>query len=398
MPDPRYAIADTSQMLSPSLVIFRDLVEANLAEMIRIAGSAGRLRPHCKTHKMREVIALERARGIMRHKCATIAEAEMLAEGGVRDIFWAYNPVGPNIRRVVRFVQKYPDVKLAVTGDDPRPISQLAEALAAAGQPVVDDRLAAPSTGRDWPVVDDGAKRGQVEVLLDIDCGQHRTGLPIGPAARELYQEIARMKGIAAGGLHLYDGHNHQKDVAERQAAVHVIWQSAAEFRDQLVADGLAVPRIVAGGTASFPIFAAIDDPAIELSPGTIVFHDWGYGDMFPDLKFTPAALMLTRVISRPTAERVTLDLGYKAVASDPPAGSRVIFPNLPDAKAVLQNEEHLVLETSQAGRFQPGDELWAIPRHICPTSALHKEAYVVAGGRLVGTWAVASRDRVLTI
>src|SRR4029453_140978 len=103
--------------------------------------------------------------------------------------------------------------------------------------------------------------------------------------------------------------------------------------------------------------------PAIELSPGTIVFHDWGYGESFPDLAFTPAALMLTRVISRPTADRVTLDLGYKAGASDPPAGNRVLFPDLPDAKAVLQNEEHLVLETAQAHRFQPGDELWAIPR-----------------------------------
>jgi D-serine deaminase-like pyridoxal phosphate-dependent protein len=372
VPDARYAIADTSQMLSPSLVIFRDLVEANLAEMIRIAGAPNRLRPHCKTHKMREVVELELACGITRHKCATIAEAEMLAETGVKDIFWAYNPVGPNIGRVVRFVQKYPHVKLAVTGDHPSPISILANALADADK--------------------------SIEVLLDIDCGQHRTGRPIGPSARWLYQKIAAMAGITPGGLHVYDGHNHQKDVAQRRAAVHAIWQSAAEFRDQLVADGLSVPRIVAGGTASFPIFAAIDDPAIELSPGTIVFHDWGYSDSFPDLAFTPAAMMLTRVISRPTENRVTLDLGYKAVASDPPAGNRMIFPAVPDAKSVLQNEEHLVIETSQADRFQPGDELLAIPRHICPTSALHKDVYVVSGGRLIGMWAVASRDRVLTI
>jgi D-serine deaminase-like pyridoxal phosphate-dependent protein len=94
----------------------------------------------------------------------------------------------------------------------------------------------------------------------------------------------------------------------------------------------------------------------------------------------------------------VTLDLGYKAVASDPPAGNRMRFPDLPDAKAVLQNEEHLVLETAEAERFQPGDELLAIPRHICPTSALHKQVYVVSGGQLVGTWAVASRDRMLTV
>jgi D-serine deaminase-like pyridoxal phosphate-dependent protein len=154
----------------------------------------------------------------------------------------------------------------------------------------------------------------------------------------------------------------------------------------------------VAGGTGSFPIFAELDDPVIELSPGTLLFHDWGYSQTFPDLHFTPAAAVLTRVVSRPTSDRVTFDLGYKAVASDPPAGNRLMFPELPDAKAVLQNEEHLVIETTEANRFQPGDELLAIPRHICPTCALHKEAYVVENERVVGKWTVAARDRVLTI
>ena len=359
-------------MLSPSLVIFRDLVESNIAEMIRIAGSPQRLRPHCKTHKMRQVAELELARGIAKHKCATIAEAEMLAEAGAKDIFLAYNPVGPNIQRVALFVEGYPQVRFAVTADHSGPIAALGAALAAIGK--------------------------TVDVLLDIDCGMHRTGTAPGSGARILYEQIARTKGLRPGGLHVYDGHNHQKDVGQRRAAVEAVWQAAAAFRDELVAADLAVPRIVAGGTASFPIFASISDPTLELSPGTIVFHDWGYSDMYPDLAFTPAAMMLTRVISRPTAERVTLDLGYKAVASDPPAGNRVIFPSLPDAKAVLQNEEHLVIETKQAEQFTPGDELLAMPRHVCPTSALHKEVYVVSGGKLVGAWAVTSRDRVLTI
>lgn len=175
-------------------------------------------------------------------------------------------------------------------------------------------------------------------------------------------------------------------------------WQPAESLRDDLLAVGLPVPRIVAGGTGSFPIFAAIKDAAIELSPGTIVFNDWGYSEMFPDLNFTPAALLLTRVVSRPTSERVTLDLGYKAVASDPPAGNRLRFIDLPDAKAVLQNEEHLVIETSQASRFQPGDELLAMPRHVCPTCALHQQVTVVSGGDVVGTWQVAARDRQITI
>ncbi len=368
----KYSIADTSSLLSPSLVIFRDLVEQNLDEILRIAGAPARLRPHCKTHKMRELIEMQLARGITKHKCATIAEAEMLAAAGVKDIFLAYNPVGPNIPRLARLLDKYPAISLSVTADHPRPLAALGEAMAATGR--------------------------RIGVLLDIDSGQHRTGVPPTATAVDLYKQIASTKGVIAAGLHLYDGHNHQRDYEERRIAVMKVWQAAAELRDEIQKAGLSVPRIVAGGTGSFPIFAQIDDPAIELSPGTVIFHDWGYSETFPDLKFTPAALLLTRVVSRPTPNRITLDLGYKAVASDPPAGNRVTFPDLPDAKAVLQNEEHLVLETSEAQRFQPGDELFAIPRHVCPTSALHKEVYVVAGGKVIGTWQVAARDRFLTV
>ena len=368
----RYHIRDTSGIITPALVVFREILEDNLDRMVRIARDPARLRPHCKTHKMREVIELELARGITKHKAATFAEAEMLAVAGAKDILLAYNLVGPNIARAVRFVEMFPGVSFAVTADHPRPVEQLSTAMYVAAR--------------------------SIDVLLDIDTGQHRTGLPVGRQAAELYGLIATLPGLNPGGFHVYDGHNHQTDLAERTAAVEAGWQPVARFRDELEASGLSVPRIVAGGTGSFPIYAAKDDPAIELSPGTCVFHDAGYGRAFPDLDFTPAALLLTRVISRPTPDRITLDMGYKAVSSDPPAGQRLVFPDLPDAEQILQNEEHLVLKTPRAAEFAPGDELFAIPRHICPTSALHKEAYVVADGRVTGTWQVVARDRQLTL
>jgi D-threonine aldolase len=103
-------------------------------------------------------------------------------------------------------------------------------------------------------------------------------------------------------------------------------------------------------------------------------------------------------VISRPAPTRVTLDLGYKAVASDPPAGQRVVLLDVPDYKAVLQNEEHLVIETPAADKFPPGREVYAVPTHICPTCAMHKQAYVVEGGKMTGTWGIVARDRSLSI
>jgi D-serine deaminase-like pyridoxal phosphate-dependent protein len=370
--DSLYHIADTSEIITPALVVYADLVEQNIDEMIRIAGAPSRLRPHCKTHKMREVAQLELARGITKGKCATFAEAEMLATAGVTDIFLAYNLVGPNISRAVRFVQQFPQVRFSCTADHLDPLRELGEALTAADC--------------------------SLEVLLDIDTGQHRTGMEAGPQACNFYAELARTPGIHPGGLHVYDGQNHQRVREEREAAVQAGWEKVLLLREQLLAAQLPVPRIVAGGTGSFPIFAAFDLPELELSPGTVVFHDSGYSDTFPDLQFTPAALVLTRCISRPTPSRVTFDLGYKAIASDPPAGKRLIFPDLPDGQAVLQNEEHLVMETERAADFRPGDELLAIPRHVCPTSALHKQVYVVRGGRVVAHWDVVARDRWLTI
>ena len=158
------------------------------------------------------------------------------------------------------------------------------------------------------------------------------------------------------------------------------------------------MPRIVAGGTPSFPLYARLNDPALELSPGTCVLHDAGYGERFPDMDFTPAAMVLTRVISRPAPNRATFDLGSKAAASDPPAGHRLAFPDFPDALEVLQNEEHLVLESDAVAELEPGDAALAIPVHVCPTSALHKQAFVIERGRVAARWDVAARDRWLTL
>ena len=367
-----YQVDKPQEINSPALIVFRDIVKQNIRQMIAIAGDAKRLCPHCKTHKMPEVTKLELQMGIVKQKCATIAEAEMLADAGVEDIFLAYNLVGPNIARAMQFLDRYPKVRLAVTADHELAIAELGKAAQQAEK--------------------------TIDVLLDLDVGQHRTGVEPGPRAVELYRQIVETNGLNPGGLHVYDGQNHQTSVDERRAAILACWKPVAQLRDELVANGWPVPRIVTGGTGQFPIWASIDDPTIEPSPGTCIFQDIGYQQMFPDLEFTPAALLLTRVISLPTADRITLDLGYKACASDPPAGKRLYFPRLPDAVEVLQNEEHLVLQTNQSPKFKPGDHLLAIPRHICPTSALHKQAYVVSEGNVVDRWEITARDRQLTI
>jgi len=170
------------------------------------------------------------------------------------------------------------------------------------------------------------------------------------------------------------------------------------ELRRKLEREGLPVQRLVMGGTPTFTIHAKSDLPGVECSPGTLALHDFNYSHRYPDLGITPAALLLTRVVSRPTTDRVTLDLGYKAVSADPPAGKRCVLLDFPENEAVLQNEEHLVVRTAEAAAFSPGDVVYAMPAHICPTVALHRQALVVQNGEIVERWDIVARDRELSI
>ncbi len=370
--DSRYRIEDTTTIYSPALLFYKDLIAENIQRMVRLAGAAERLRPHAKTHKTREITRMELAAGIRKHKCATLAEAEMLAECGVEDILIAYPIVGPNCARLAQLARRYPQVRFAALADHATGIQQLSDVFRSSPK--------------------------SLEVLLDVDCGQHRTGLAPGDEAIQLYEKLSRLPGLRPGGLHVYDGHNHQAELAERQATAARLLEPVLGLRDALLKKGLVVPRMVFGGTPTFAIYAQLNLPGVELSPGTCVLHDHGYGSKFRDLDFAPAALLLTRVISRPRPNRVTFDLGYKAVASDPPAVSRLVILDLPDAKPVIHNEEHLVVETAEADRFHPGDEAYAMPTHVCPTCALHQFAYVVQDGKVVDRWEIVARDRVLHV
>ena len=371
--NPLYAINDIANIYSPGLLFYKDLIRQNIARTLEIAGDPGRLRPHVKTHKTREIVRMAMDAGILKHKCATLAEAEMLAGCGGTDVLLAYNVVGPNCARMARLARAHPACRFAVTADHAAAAGALSEALAAEGQ--------------------------SVEVLLDLDVGQHRTGVAPGPEAAALYETISRLPGLRPGGLHIYDGHNKQESFVERQTAALRALQPVLALRETLEKSGLPVPRLVLGGTPTFPVYAKLDLPGLELSPGTCFLHDHGYAAKFADLAgFTPAAVLLTRVVSRPTSTRITLDLGTKAVASDPPAGERCVLLDVPDYVPVLQNEEHFVVETPAADKFNPGDAIFAIPTHICPTCALHQKVYVIEDGRCTEMWAVAARDRVLTI
>lgn len=362
-----FEISNVAEVDSPALLVYQERAEANVRRMIALAGGPERLCPHVKTHKLAELVQMQMAHGITKFKCATIAEAEMVASCGAADVVLAHQPVGPKVQRFIQLIQKFPQTSFATITDDETAIRALSAAAVQAGV--------------------------TIKLLLDLDCGMHRSGVAPGPKAAALYRLMASLPCLKAQGFHAYDGHIDDKDVPLRTKNCDEAFAAVAALRSELA--DLPVPRIIAGGTPTFPIHAR--RPGVECSPGTSIFWDLGYGNQCPDLDFLNAALVLTRVISKPGNNRLCLDLGHKAIAAEKPH-PRVQFLNLPDATAVTHSEEHLVVETKRAPEFAVGDVLYGIPRHVCPTVALHAEAVVIRNGSATERWKVVARDRKLTI
>ncbi len=368
--NPEYLVENASEIPSPALLVYVDKVRQNIRAALEVAGSPERLRPHIKTHKLPQIIELKKEAGITKFKCATIAEAELLARSGVRDILIAYPIIGPHIKRLIKLASTYPEAGFKVLADDLSAIEDLSRAASAAGL--------------------------VVEVMLDLDVGMHRTGVAPGEEAVELYEALDRWPGLAPGGLHGYDGHLLQTDLAAREEAAGQCRAAVMSIKGRLEKRGLSVPRVVMAGTPSFPCHAKA--AGIELSPGTVFFMDHGYRSLFPDLAFAPAALLLARVISRPTPTLITLDLGSKAIAADP-AGERGQIWNLEYQGFYRQSEEHWTVEVADSRRVKVGQEVYVFPTHVCPTFAWQQEVYAVDGqGRWHDTWPVVARDRRLSL
>ena len=133
--DPQYHLNDPDAIPSPSLLVYRPILERNIHKALALAESDPlRLRPHCKTHKTREIAEIELGLGITKHKCSTLVEAAMLAETGLTDILIAYPLVGPAIKSFLEIMARYPDLRFQ---GDRRPFRALTRALGRPRRPGV---------------------------------------------------------------------------------------------------------------------------------------------------------------------------------------------------------------------------------------------------------------------
>lgn len=176
---------------SPSLLVYPDRIAYNIDLMIRIAGGADRLVPHIKTHKMDEVIRMQLNAGISKFKCATLAEAELLAQAGATWVLIAYQLVGPNIHRLLALRAKYPQVHFA----------SLVDSLPTAT--LLSDACGSTSPGY---------------VFIDINNGMDRSGHLLSDQSAQLYQDLAALPNLHLEGLHVYDGHIREAELEARKA------------------------------------------------------------------------------------------------------------------------------------------------------------------------------------
>ena len=374
-----YKINNINDLDTPVLVVYPDRVKHNIQTAIAMVGNTERLRPHVKTHKSAEVTQLLLEAGITQFKCATIAEAEMLGIVGAKNVLLAYQPIGPKLQRFINVIKKFPNTQYACLVDNIVAAHEQADAFS--------------------------AQNLDIPVFIDLNVGQNRTGIAPDETAVALYNVCSKINGVHVVGLHGYDGHLRNPDLTIRKeecdaAFAKMKFVEAAILRNETPAtSGLKRKQpkltLISGGSPSFSIHAKRAD--VQCSPGTFIYWDKGYDDIFAEYNFKHAAVLVTRVISLPDATKICIDLGHKSVAAENPIDKRVFFLNAPELVPLSQSEEHLVLEAGAGHTYNVGDVLYGLPFHICPTVALFERVVTVENGNAVGEWRTIARDRKIT-
>lgn len=350
------------QLATPCLVVDLDRLEANIAAMAEEARRKGvALRPHAKTHKSAQIARLQLDAGAAGLTLATVAEAEIFAEQGFTDIFIAY-PLWVDAPKADRLRALLDTCTLAVGVDSAEGARALAAAL--------------------------GADRRRVSVLVEVDSGHHRTGVPAERAG--LLAEQASHAGLDVRGVFTFPGHSYspgvRQQVAEQEA--EALAGAAAALGDR----GLSCPVRSGGSTPT--AHSAGPGTMTEMRPGVYVFGDaqqLELGTIGPD---QVALTCLATVVSHAGGNTV-LDSGSKALGADraPWASGFGLLLDHPDARISSLSEHHAVITwPTDAPRPEVGSRVRVIPNHVCSAVNLADTLGICREGELQECWPVTAR------
>jgi len=275
------------QLDTPALLLDLDAMEQNLAKMAAFfAHGPTRLRPHYKNHKSPVLARRQLDAGAIGMTCATLSEAEALVSNGITDILLSTELAGePKIRRFADLARQG-EVKA-----------------------VVDNAKAAAALGAEARARDQA-----LQVLVNVNVGQNRTGITPGKSAAELAQQ-ARAQGLKVRGLMGYEGHlGHLPDGPEKEKAYGEAMGTLMECRSLVEARGIPVEVVSAGGTGTYKLSSRF--PQItESQAGSYLLMDTNYASTCKD--FERALTVLTTVISKTGEERVVVDAGLKSISGE---------------------------------------------------------------------------------
>ncbi len=368
--DAWYKIKNIEEIDSPSIAVYEDRLLFNLQEMLAIvANKPTMIMPHIKTNKMPKVITKIVSMGIKNFKASTIAEAEMAAQNGAAIILIAHQLVGPKIERLCKLIQQYPNCNFYTIIDNIKSLENL-------------NNVAFKTTVK-------------IGFFIDINNGMNRSGIELGADLNMLIEKVSAFNSLFFCGFHVYDSHLRDSNFEKRKdqiekgfKEVEVLFKRLKEKNNQL--------QLICGGTPSFTSHSIVQDRIS--SPGTCVLWDWGYSEKLTEQKFKYAALLISRVISKPKKGIITLDLGHKSVASENPIDRRIQFLNLTDYKILSQSEEHGVVQVKNWEAINIGDVFYGVPYHICPTINLYDTVSVIKNSKKTTEWEITARKRKITI
>jgi D-serine deaminase-like pyridoxal phosphate-dependent protein len=370
----RYQFVGAESVRTPALIIHSDIVEANIRNTIRLLGGVpNRWRPHVKTAKLAMTMKLMMQYGVQQFKCATSLELLSLCECEAEDVLLAYQALGPNAGRVREIADRYTNVAISALIDDEADLHA-------------------------W-------KGSRVGLFLDLNPGMDRTGIPLA-GIETVIRLITSMEksGIPFRGLHCYEGHLAGFELPERTRRAHAIYDQLLGLVDDLKNHGIAIPELVTTGTPALPCalsYAAWPSAAAlcRVSPGTVVYCDTTSIAQLPaDSGYCPAAVVLTRVVSRPSANLITCDAGHKTLSVDRGVPNCVVAGH-PEARPLAPSEEHLPISILEGGSAPAlGELLYLIPRHVCPTVNNFDHALIATDGHIMDIQKVTARGREIPL
>jgi len=367
--DRRYGISGIDDVLTPALVLYPEIITTNIESTLELLGNADRWRVHIKTAKLGYTLRILVERGVRNFKCATTLELLVACQNGATDVLYAYPAMGANARRAREIAEEFPDVRISVLAESDEQVRQ-------------------------W-------RGSQVGIFLDINPGMNRTGIQQGHRVQVI--SLARViadAGLQFRGLHYYDGQYGNLAESERTREAHRGYDCLLEIVSELERAGRNVPEVITSGTPTFPCslsYAGFRGGSFvhRVSPGTIVYCDATSLQQLPaEYGYRAAALVVTRVVSRPHAGIVTCDAGHKAVSADAGVPTCVVVGH-PELTPLSPSEEHLPMAVAEgAVGPQIGDALYLVPRHVCPTVNNFDCAVMVRDGKVEAVEKVSARGR----